>query len=257
VLRDTETLERQGMAPAQAARRARFRIFGSKPGAYGAGLQGLIDQGHWQKRGDLAEAYLNWSGYAYGAADSGELARAELVQSLGSINAVLQNQDNHEHDLLDSDDYYQFQGGMSAAIETLRGQAPALYLGDHGNPAAPRVRSLREELARVLRSRAVNPKWLSAARRHGYKGAAEMAATVDFVFGFAASTDAVADYQFALLSDAYLLDAENSAFLSAHNPSALREMTERMIEAMQRGLWRDPGEYRELLENLLLDCEEV
>jgi cobaltochelatase CobN len=170
-------------------------------------------------------------------------ARDSLESRLSTVEAVLQNQDNQEHDLLDSSDYYEFQGGLSGAVELLRGQAPALYHGDHHNPEAPRVRSLQEQVARVVRSRVVNPKWLAAARRHGYKGAAEMAATVEYLFGYGATTGVVADYQFALVSDAFLLDA-------------LREMTERMLEAMQRGLWREPGGYRDALETLLLDTEE-
>jgi cobaltochelatase CobN len=256
VLRDERALCARGLPPAEAARRARYRIFGSKPGAYGAGLQGLIDQSAWSTRRDLAEVFLDWSGYAYAAADSGVPARADLQERLGNVEAVLHNQDNREHDLLDSDDYYQFQGGLGAAVELARGSAVALYHGDHANPEAPRIRSLREELARVVRSRAVNPKWIAGARRHGYKGAAEMAATVDLLFGWSAATGVVDDYQYAMLSDAYLLDAENQAFLSEHNPSALREMTERMLEAMQRGLWREPGAYRGALESLLLDAEE-
>ena len=256
VLHDEQTLSAAGLTPVEAARRARWRIFGSKPGAYGAGLMGLIDQGNWQTRADLAQAYLNWGGYAYSAADSGESARADFETRLAGVDAIVQNQDNREHDVLDSDDYYQFQGGMSAAVELVRGSQPALYHGDHSNPAAPRVRSLREEIARVIRSRVVNPKWLDGARRHGYKGGAEMAATVDFVFGYSAATDVVDDHQYALISDAYLLDEDNRSFLSEHNPSALREMTERMLEAMQRGLWREPGHYKHALEDVLLDAEE-
>ncbi|MEY4576646.1 MAG: cobaltochelatase subunit CobN [Pseudomonadota bacterium] len=256
VLHDEAQLREHGAAPEDAARRARWRIFGSKPGAYGAGLQSLIDNGQWRTRSDLAEAYLEWGGYAYTAADSGERARADFQTRLTHIDAVLQNQDNREHDVLDSDDYYQFQGGMSAAVELVRGEQPALYHGDHSNPEAPRIRTLREEVARVLRSRVVNPKWIAGAQRHGYKGASEMAATVDFIFGYDAATDVVADYQYALVSDAYLLDAENRKFLEAHNPSALREMTERLLEAMQRGMWREPGDHRTRLEELLLEAEE-
>jgi cobaltochelatase CobN len=256
VLRDQRALEAQGIAVEEAARRARFRIFGSKPGAYGAGLQALIDRGAWQDRSELGEAFLDWGGYAYGASEAGAPARDDLRMQLGSIDAVLQNQDNREHDILDSDDYYQFQGGLSAAVELTRGSVPPLYHGDHSNPDAPRIRTLREELGRVFRSRVVNPKWLAGVRRHGYKGAAEMAATVDFLFGYDAATDVVDDYQYAQLSDAYVLDAESRAFLDEHNPSALREMTERLLEAMQRGMWQEPGSYREALENVLLDAEE-
>jgi cobaltochelatase CobN len=256
VQKDEAHLHAQGATRERAAHVARHRIFGSKPGAYGAGLQGLIDQSGWRDRRDLAAVYLEWGGYAYGAADSGTVARDALRTRLGSVDVVLQNQDNREHDILDSDDYYQFQGGMSAAVEVERGRPAELYHGDNANPEAPRIRTLREEISRVVRSRVVNPKWIAGVRRHGYKGAAEMAATVDYLFGYDAATGVIADHQYALVSDAYLLDADNRAFLSEHNPSALREMAERLLEAMQRGMWQEPGHHRAALEALLLDVEE-
>jgi len=253
---DQAALLAQGLEPSTAARRARFRIFGSRPGAYGAGLQQLLARGAWTDRQDLSRAYLAASQYAYGASEAGVPARESLETRLASVDAVLQNQDNREHDVLDSSDYYEFQGGLSSAVESLRGRPAALYHGDHHDPEAPRVRTLKEEVARVVRSRVLNPKWIAAARRHGYKGASEMAATVDHLFGYGATTGVVEDYQFAFLSDAYLLAADNRAFLNEHNPSALREMTERLLEAMQRGLWREPGRYRQELEALLLEAEE-
>jgi cobaltochelatase CobN len=256
VLRDEQALIARGLGRDDAARKARFRIFGSKPGAYGTGLSAVIDHGNWHDRRELAELYLDFGCYAYAAADGGAPERESLGAQLRSVEAVVHNQDNREHDVLDSDDYYQFQGGMSAAVEQLRGRQVALYHGDNSNPEAPRVRSLREELGRVLRSRVVNPKWIAGARRHGYKGASEMAATVDLMFGYGALTNVVEDYQYAMVSDAYLLDAENQEFLLEHNPAALREMTERLLEAMQRGMWREPGEHRAALESLLLDAEE-
>jgi cobaltochelatase CobN len=255
-----QALLASGVEPVEAARRARYRIFGSRPGAYGAGLQSLIDSGRWRDRQDLAEVFLAWSGYAYGGdgagAGFGVPARSLLEAQLERVDAVLHNQDNREHDVLDSSDYYEFLGGLGASVELLRGSPASLYHGDNANPSAPRVRSFSEEIARVLRSRVVNPKWIAAAQRHGYKGASEMAATVEYVFGFAATAGLVQDYQFAMLSDAYVLDERSRGFLAEHNPSALREMTERLLEAMQRGLWRDPGEYRAALESLLLDVEE-
>jgi cobaltochelatase CobN len=253
---DRAALEARGMSREQASQRASFRIFGAKPGAYGAGLQNLLVHGAFRDRSDLGEAYLTWSSYAYGANEAGLAAPEALKERLATLDAVLHNQDNREHDVLDSGDYLEFQGGMSAAVELMKGAPVALYHGDHHNPEAPRVRSLSEEISRVVRSRVVNPKWIAGARRHGYKGAAEMAATVDYMFGYSATTDVIEDYQFAMVSDAYVLDRENRAFLHEHNPSALREMTERLLEAMQRGLWREPGAYRDALETILMGAEE-
>ncbi|QKZ05559.1 cobaltochelatase subunit CobN [Pseudomonas eucalypticola] len=246
----------QGIDAEQARREAGWRIFGAKPGSYGAGVQGAIDGRLWQTRDDLAEAYLNWGGYAYGAADEGTPARGRFAQRLSQVQAVVQNQDNREHDLLDSNDYYQFQGGMLAAAETLGGKATASYHGDHSQPDVPRIRTLKEELNRVVRARAVNPKWIDGAKRHGYKGAFELAATVDNLFAFDATTHLIDDHQYALLTEAYVLDADTRGFMQQHNPHALRDITERLLEAQQRGLWAEPGEYREALETLLMDMEE-
>jgi cobaltochelatase CobN len=253
---EREALRQTGLDEEAARRQAGWRIFGAKPGAYGAGVQGAIDGRLWQSREDLAEVYLNWGGYAYGGSDEGTAAREQFSQRLSQVQAVLQNQDNREHDLLDSNDYYQFQGGMLAAVESLKGEAAASYHGDHSQPDLPKIRTLKEELNRVIRSRAANPKWLEGVKRHGYKGAFEMAATVDNLFAFDATTQLIDDHQYALLADAYLLDPDTRDFVREHNPNALRDMTERMLEAQQRGMWKEPGEYREALENLLLDIEE-
>jgi cobaltochelatase CobN len=253
---EREALLLAGLDQEAARRQAGWRIFGAKPGAYGAGVQGAIDGRLWQSREDLAEVYLNWGGYAYGGSDEGTAAREQFAQRLSQVQAVLQNQDNREHDLLDSNDYYQFQGGMLAAVESLSGAAAASYHGDHSQPDLPKIRTLKEELNRVIRSRAANPKWIDGVKRHGYKGAFELAATVDNLFAFDATTQLIDDHQYALLADAYLLDPVTREFVREHNPHALRDMTERMIEAQQRGMWKEPGEYREALENLLLDIEE-
>ncbi|WP_043818673.1 cobaltochelatase subunit CobN, partial [Rubrivivax gelatinosus] len=218
--------------------------------------QELIAGRRWQGRADLAEAYLRAGAYAYGGGSDGQAARAALETRLQGLDLVAHNQDNHEHDLLDSDDYYQFQGGMAVAVEALRGSAPALYHGDLSVPGAPRVRPLREEIARVLRARAVNPKWLEGIRRHGYKGAFEIAATVDFLFAFSATTGLVEDHQYALVADAYLHDETTREFLLRHNPEALRAVGERLLEAMQRGLWREPGAERERITAHLLALEQ-
>ncbi|WP_028682876.1 cobaltochelatase subunit CobN [Pseudomonas chlororaphis] len=253
---EREALLQSGLDAEAAQRQAGWRIFGAKPGAYGAGVQGAIDGRLWQSREDLAEVYLNWGGYSYGAADEGTAARGQFARRLSQVQAVLQNQDNREHDLLDSNDYYQFQGGMLAAVESLSGEKAASYHGDHSQPDLPKIRSLKEELNRVIRSRAANPKWIAGVKRHGYKGAFEMAATVDNLFAFDATTQLIDDHQYALLADAYLLDPATREFIQQHNPHALRDMAERLLEAQQRGMWQEPGEYREALENLLLDIEE-
>lgn len=238
VAKDQAALEAEGVPAEEARRRAGFRVFGSKPGAYGAGLQALIDEGGWQDQSDFAEAYLAWGGFAYGAGAEGSEAASLLRTRLKTVEAVVQNQDNREHDLLDSDDYYQFEGGLAAAVRHVAGAAPMVYHNDHSRPETPRIRSLEEEIGRVVHGRAVNPKWIKGVMRHGYKGGFEMAATVDYLFAFAATAHAVKDHHFDAVFDAYLGDAEVRGFLETHNPDALKEIEARMAEAIERGLWR-------------------
>ena len=233
-----ETARLTATGAKDAALKAGFRVFGSKPGSYGAGLQALIDEKGWTNDSDFAAAYLAWGSYAYGKGAEGEAAPSLFADRLATSDAVLHNQDNREHDLLDSDDYYQFQGGLAATIRHLSGQAVPVYHGDSSNPDTPRVRRLEEEIARVVRGRVVNPKWIAGAMRHGYKGAFEMAATVDYMFAFAATAHAVADHHFDAVYEAYLGDDVVRDFIAAHNPAALAEMALRLLEAQDRHLWR-------------------
>ncbi|MEZ2127223.1 MULTISPECIES: cobaltochelatase subunit CobN [unclassified Sinorhizobium] len=226
-----------GLDQVSAERRAGYRVFGSKPGAYGAGLQALIDEKGWERRADLAEAYLVWGSYAYGAGEEGHAERGLFEERLRSIQAVVQNQDNREHDLLDSDDYYQFEGGMAAAAEQLGGSRPSIYHNDHSRPEKPVIRSLEEEIGRVVRGRVVNPKWIEGVMRHGYKGAFEIAATVDYLFAFAATTGAVRDHHFEAVYQAFVANTKVRDFMAEKNPSALDEMKERLLEAIDRRLW--------------------
>ncbi|MCV2402523.1 cobaltochelatase subunit CobN [Marinomonas sp. C2222] len=260
-----QILLEQGMDETQASRQASYRVFGSKPGAYGAGLQGLIDERCWDSKADLAEAYVNWGGYAYdGSYHSGETsgqqdgveAKGAFVERLSQLDAVVQNQDNREHDILDSDDYYQFQGGMTNAVTEFSGQVPSVYHNDHSNPTSPKVRTLKEELNRVVRSRVLNPKWIGAMQEHGYKGAFEMTATVDYLFAYDATTDLVSDYQYEQVTDSLLLDPKNQQFMRDNNPHALEEMGERLLEAIQRGMWQNADDHQEQIQSLLIDLDQ-
>ena len=236
---EQQLLQEQGIDAETAQQRANYRVFGSKPGAYGAGMQGLIEAQNWQSDEDLARAYLNWSSYAYDGSGQGYAAPESFQRRLKQLQIVLHNQDNREHDLLDSDDYYQFQGGMTAAVRSLTGKNPEVYFGDNSQPSNPRVRKLTEEIARVYRSRVINPKWIEGVMRHGYKGAFEMAATVDYLFAYDATANCVADHMYEGVAKAYIFDEQVQQFIQAKNPWALRDMSERLLEAHQRGLWRN------------------
>ncbi|UWU45530.1 cobaltochelatase, CobN subunit [Limnospira platensis C1] len=255
VYQETTAGVEEGLTEDEAKMRSRLRVFGSKPGAYGAGLQGLIEAQNWTDDSDLARAYLNWSSYAY-TGGQGISAPQAFANRLQQMQVVLHNQDNREHDILDSDDYYQFQGGMTAAVRVLRGENPDTYFGDNSLPENPKVRQLREEIARVYRSRVVNPKWIAGAMRHGYRGAFEMAATVDFLFAYDATAQCVDDFMYGGIAEAYILDAQVQNFVREKNPWALRDMGERLLEAHQRGLWSSVD--RDLLDrlrNVVLEAE--
>ncbi|MGV9313212.1 cobaltochelatase subunit CobN [Streptomyces sp. NPDC003691] len=221
-------------------RRATTRIFGSRPGTYGAGLLQLIDSRDWRTDADLAEVYTVWGGYAYGRGLDGRPARDEMETAYRRIAVAAKNTDTREHDIADSDDYFQYHGGMVATVRALRGTAPEAYIGDSTRPETVRTRTLVEEVSRVFRARVVNPKWIEAMRRHGYKGAFELAATVDYLFGYDATTGVVADWMYDKLTEEYVLDPVNREFLQQANPWALHGIAERLLEAESRGMWEKP-----------------
>ena len=231
---------RADLAAGVDPRRATARVFGSKPGAYGAGLLPLIDARNWQTDADLAEVYATWGGYAYGRGLDGVEARDDMARTFTRIRVAVKNVDNREHDLLDSDDYFQYHGGMVAAVRALTGSSPLAYVGDSHDPARVKTRDLREETARVFRSRVANPKWIEAMRRHGYKGAFELSATVDYLFGYDATAGIVEDWMYERVAQRYVFDPEVHAFMRTSNPWALRAVTERLLEAADRNLWASP-----------------
>ncbi len=221
-------------------RRATTRIFGSRPGTYGAGILQVIEAGNWRDDQDLAEVYTQWGGYAYGRDLDGVSAAEDLRTNYRRIAVAAKNIDTREHDIADSDDYFQFHGGMVATVRALTGKAPRAYVGDSTSPDAVRTRSLQEETNRVFRARVVNPRWIAAMQRHGYKGAFELAATVDYLYGFDATAGVVHDWMYDTLAKEYVLDETNQEFLREANPWALRGIVERLHEAVDRGLWAEP-----------------
>ncbi|MEV4124418.1 cobaltochelatase subunit CobN [Nocardia sp. NPDC049707] len=221
-------------------RRATTRIFGSKPGTYGAGLLQLIDSKSWRTDDDLAQVYTAWGGFAYGRDLDGAPAADDMRTAYRRITVAAKNTDTREHDIADSDDYFQYHGGMVATVRALTGKNPEAYIGDSTRPDAVRTRTLSEETSRVFRARVVNPRWLEAMRRHGYKGAFEMAATVDYLFGYDATTNVVADWMYEKLAESYVFDDVNRKFMEQSNPWALHGITERLLEAAQRELWEHP-----------------
>lgn len=237
-------------------RRSTTRIFGSKPGTYGAGLLQLIDSRNWRDDADLAQVYTAWGGFAYGRGLDGAPAADDMSRQYRRIAVAAKNTDTREHDIADSDDYFQYHGGMVATVRALTGKDPAAYIGDNTRPDAVRTRTLSEETTRVFRARVVNPRWMNAMRRHGYKGAFEMAATVDYLFGYDATAGVMADWMYEQLTAEYVLSDENRKFMAESNPWALHGMAERLLEAVDRGMWAEPDQATlEGLRQVLLETE--
>lgn len=257
-LADLAELQRQDMPIEEAEERASYRIFGAAPGSYGAGILPLINEKNWHADADFAQAYVNWGGYAYSKTAQGVDARSEFKQRLSGVEVALHNQDNREHDIFDSDDYLQFHGGMIATIRSLTGQQPKHYFGDSQNPAQPVVRDLKEEALRVFRSRVVNPKWLESIQKHGYKGGLELTATVDYLFGYDATAQVVDDWMYQKVGETYALDPAMQQFFADSNPWALNAITERLLEAAQRGMWAEPSpEMLQALQDVYVKSEAL
>ena len=231
------------------------RIFGAKPGAYGSGILPLLESRDWRSDADLAAVYEAWSGWSYGRSGMGLPAAEAMRRRFSSIEVAVKNQDNREHDIFDSDDYLQDHGGMVATIRAMTGAQPKAWFGDSADPSRPRVRSLAEEAARVVRTRVVNPKWIAAMQRHGYKGAFEMAATVDYLFGYDATARVVEDWMYERVTRAYVADAEVRKFFEISNPWALRSIAERLLEAHERGLWQATQRALDTIRSALLEAE--
>ncbi|TAK63937.1 cobaltochelatase subunit CobN [Methylobacter sp.] len=248
----------KGLSEDEASQRSALRIFGAKPGSYGAGILPLIQEKNWQADADFAEAYVNWGGYAYGRSQQGNDQRDAFRTRLSGVQVALHNQDNREHDIFDSDDYLQFHGGMIATIRALTGQQPRKYFGDSHDPSRAQVRDLKEETLRVFRSRVVNPKWLDSIRRHGYKGGLELTATVDYLFGYDATAQVMDDWMYEQVAETYAMDPEMQRFLEQANPWAQNAIAERLLEAASRGMWAEPKQQTlDALQTLYLHSETL
>lgn len=248
----------RGEDVASAKKKSLYRVFGSSPGTYGAGLLNLMHSRNWKDDNDLAKVYLTWGGYAYDEDVYGEKAEEEFKDRLREVDVAVKNQDNREHDIFDSDDYFQEHGGMIASIRALTGVNPEAYFGDSSNPDLVKVRGLKDEARRVFRTRVLNPKWIKSIMKHGYRGAMELAATIDFMFGYDATANVIDDWMYQQVAQSYLFDEEVKRFLEEKNPWAMKDMAERLLEANERGLWKDvDDETKQRLRNMLLDAETV
>ena len=234
---------------------AGYRIFGCRPGAYGAGVCNVIDAKNWQDEKDLGQIYVTWGGYVYGRKEYGKTVPEAFQKRLSRLDLTVKNEDTREHDMLDSDDFYSYHGGMIAAVKAFKGELPCSYSGDSSDPVRVKIRSTAEETKHIFRSRVLNPKWITSMQRHGFKGAGDLASLVDNIFGWDATAEVMEDWMYERLADTYVLDPAMQEWFKEVNPYALQNITERLLEAIHRGMWESAPEMVEDLKEIYLDIE--
>ncbi|WP_082786033.1 cobaltochelatase subunit CobN, partial [Acetobacter orleanensis] len=224
----------------EARTRATARIFGAASGTYGTGLEEALQNGTWADVSALGQAWLEGSAWTYGGGRDGGQDSAALATLLGQADAVLHVQDHAETDMLESSENAAHEGGLAAAAAVL-GASPALWHGDTSKPDTPRLRATTQEVARIVRGRLANPRWIEGMQKHGYAGAAELARGLEALQGFAATLPQRFDQQFDMVFAATLGNEACSAFLERTNPAAHAEMRARFTDVWQRGLWHPRG----------------
>ncbi len=244
-----------GIDGEQAKTLACYRIFGCRPGAYGAGVSDAIDSKNWKDEKDLAEIYVKWGGYAYGRKNFGVTVPDEFRRRLSRLDLTVKNEDTREYDMLDGDDFYSYHGGMIAAVKALKGELPRSYCGDSSDPDRVKTRSTVEETKHIFRARILNPKWIESMKRHGYKGAGDISRMVDIAFGWDATAEVLEDWMYEELANKYALDKDMQEWLKKVNPHALQNIAERLLEAVERGMWQATEEMKEELRDVYLDIE--
>ena len=234
-------------------RQATYRLFSAQPGAYGGGgVSLMIAASAWETINDLGEQYIEKGGYAYGNGAWGEISHKEYADRLSTVDATFHKLASDESDPLDCCCFYDFHGGMYAAVKTVSGNEPKVYWGDTSDPQHPVTRDMKDEMERIARTKLLNPKWIEGMKRHGYKGASDIAKRVGRVYGWDASAEVVADWIFDDITRAFVINEENRKFFEENNPWALEEMARRLLEAEKRGVWKaDPEVLKELQEHYL------
>jgi cobaltochelatase CobN len=252
---DVQKMEQEGMESEQAWEQARYRIFGDPPGTYGAGIGDVLDAKNWENIDDLARVYVRWGGHAYGAKAKGAFLPELFSRRMASLDVTIQNQDNREISILNSDDYNAYHGGMIAAVRSLKGEAPRSFCGDSSDRQKVITRSLQDEIKRIFRGEAINPKFIEGMKEHGYRGAADLACYVAHSYQWDATSDVMEDWMYEKYAEKYAFDQEMQEWMKEVNPWALQRIVENLLEAIQRGLWEADEQTKQELQNLYLDIE--
>ena len=255
LLADSLELEAEGLTKEDAWRQAAFRIFGDEQGVYGAGVAALLEAKNWESIDDIAEVYVRWGAHAYGGKVKGKFLPQQFRKRMGSLDVTIKNEDNHETNMLSSDDYNAYHGGMIAAVRSIKGSAPRSYCGDSTDKSKVVMHSVQEEAKRIFRSEAINPKFIEGMMKHGYKGAADMANYIAHSFQWDATSAVMEDWMYEKYAEKYTFDPKVQEWLRDVNPWALQRMAEILLEADQRGLWQAKPETKAELQKIYLSVE--
>jgi cobaltochelatase CobN len=230
-------------------------IYSSQPGTYGDGITLAIYASAWKKPQNLSDIFIDWNGYSYGKGVFGENAHKSLVFQLQTVDLTFNKTPTDEYDLLSCCCYFGTHGGMTNAAKEISGKNVPAYFGDTRERDSIHVRSLADEVRRVVRTKLLNPKWIEGMKRHGYKGAGDISKRVGRVYGWEATTQEVDDWIFDDITKTFIMDEENRKFFEENNPWAMEEMARRLIEAEQRGLWKADPEVLDALKSTYLEIE--
>ncbi len=255
VLEDQQTYRKDGMSEEDAFREATFRIFGCPPGTYGAGVAELVESKHWKTQEDLGNNYIRYTAHAYGKGSYGKQKPKTFRKILSRMDVTIKNEDSREYDMLSCTDYYNYYGGLIVAVKTVRGELPHAYMGDSSDPRRIKIRTTFEEARHVLRSRLLNPKWLEGLKRHGYKGAGDISKMMDVVLGWDATAEVMEDWMYERMARKYALDPKMQEWMKEVNPYALQNILDKLLEAVNRGMWNADDEMEKELRNAYLDIE--
>lgn len=253
--KEVRELIQNGASIETAQEEAGMRIFSDPPGTYGAGVTQLINSKNWEDFTDLGKIYTFWGGHAYGKKVHGKRVTEVFARRLSKAQITIKNESSMEIDMLESDDFYNYHGGLIAAVRTASGQKPHSYCGDSSDPARVALNNVKEQTAKIMRSRILNPKWFDGMKEHGYKGAQEISGMVDFVFGWDATADSVEDWMYEKITENFLFNDERREWIKDVNPWAIQNMTERLLEAAQRGMWEAKAESLEKLREIYMEIE--
>ncbi|RVA44538.1 cobaltochelatase subunit CobN, partial [Mesorhizobium sp. M7A.F.Ca.CA.004.11.1.1] len=235
--RDEEDSENPLAAKTRADGKISPRIFGTSPGTYGAGVEDILSSGNWAAREEIGRAYLDATSHAYGGAEGEGISVPGAFETrIAEADLLVHTGDDPGRDILEGSADVAFIGGFSAALAALGRNADVIVL-DTTDPQKPKPRSLSEAVSRVVRARAVNPRFISGQMRHGPRGASEFAETVDRLVGFAETTHAISGTLIEAVHDAYLGDPMVRAFILRENPAAAKVIAQRFLSARRRGLW--------------------